>query len=86
MTMTDVKYIGRSIDHPTDPIAAATHRDPYPYYADLVARRPIDRDETLGLWVAAGATAVTSVLTSDLCLVRPAAETVPKALVGLPAV
>jgi cytochrome P450 len=68
-----------------DAIAAVTHPDPYPYYADLVARRPIHRDEALGLWVAAGAAAVKDVLTSEACRVRPAAEPVPRALVGSPA-
>jgi cytochrome P450 len=68
-----------------DPITAVTHADPYPYYADLVARRPLHRDATLGLWVAAGAAAVTAVLTSGACRVRPAAEPVPRALVGSPA-
>ena len=70
---------------PRDPIAAVTHADPYPYYADLVARRPLHRDDGLGLWVAAGATEVTAVLTSAVCRVRPAAEPVPSALAGSPA-
>jgi cytochrome P450 len=70
---------------PKDPIAAVTHANPYPYYADLVARAPIYYDETLGLWVASGAAAVTVVLQSDQCKVRPAAEPVPKALLGSPA-
>ncbi len=42
---------------PADPIAAVIHPDPYPYYADLVARRPLYRDAALGLWVAASADA-----------------------------
>ena len=67
---------------PATPLAAVTHPDPYPYYADLVARAPLARDETLGLWVAASAEAVTSVLTSERCRVRPLDEPVPKALVG----
>jgi cytochrome P450 len=70
---------------PRDPIAAVTHPDPYPYYAELVAARPLYRDEALGLWVAASAAAVTAVLTSDLCRVRPPAEPVPKVLLGSPA-
>jgi cytochrome P450 len=70
---------------PADPITAVTHPDPYPYYADLVARRPLHRDEALGLWVAASADAATAVLTTDACRVRPAAEPVPRALVGSPA-
>lgn len=70
---------------PSDPIAAVTHPDPYPYYAELVAERPFHRDAGLGLWVAAGAPAVTAVLSSDLGRVRPPAEPVPRALVGSPA-
>jgi cytochrome P450 len=70
------------MDQPSDPISAATHADPYPYYAELVTSRPIHRDDTLGLWVAAGAGAVTAVLKSDITRVRPAAEPVPRALLG----
>lgn len=70
---------------PRDPIAAVTHRDPYPYYARLAAQKPLHRDEALGLWVASSAATVTAVLTSDLCRVRPPAEPVPKALLGSPA-
>lgn len=73
------------MDWPRDPIAAVTHPDPYPYYAELVAQRPLHRDETLSLWVASSAAAVTAVLASDLCRVRPPAEPVPKALLGSPA-
>jgi cytochrome P450 len=70
---------------PADPIAAVTHPDPYPYYAEMVAHRPLHRDERLGLWVAASAAAVTAVLTSDVCRVRPIAEPVPSMLVDSPA-
>lgn len=70
---------------PSNPIAAVTHANPYPYYAGLVARAPLAYDDTLGLWVAASAEAVTAVLTSDLCRVRPATEPVPRALLGSPA-
>src|SRR5262245_29889485 len=70
---------------PQDPIAAVTHPDPYAYYADLVARKPLYYDEDLGLWVASSAGAVTSVLTNDRCTVRPANEPVPKSLLGSPA-
>ena len=69
---------------PSDPIAAVTHRDPYPYYARLVAERPLYRDDALGLWVASGAPAVAAVLDSELCRVRPPGELVPKALQGTP--
>lgn len=70
---------------PGDPVEAATHPDPYPYYAALVARRAPVWDESLGLWVAASAEAVTAVLTHPACRVRPAAEPVPRALLGSPA-
>src|ERR1700704_2197965 len=70
---------------PADPIAAVTHPDPYPYYADLLARKPIYRDEALGLWIASSAAAVGAVLGSDRCRVRPPAEPVPNALLGSPA-
>jgi cytochrome P450 len=43
------------------------------------------RDDSLGLWVASSADAVASVLTSELCRVRPIAEPVPTALIGTPA-
>ena len=70
------------MERPASPLAAVTHPDPYPYYADLVAHRPLHRDETLGLWVAASAAAVTAVFTSERCRVRPPAEPVPAALAG----
>jgi cytochrome P450 len=68
-----------------NPITVVTQADPYPFYADLVAHRPFYRDDALGLWVASSAGAVTAVLTSDLCRVRPPAEPVPHALLGSPA-
>lgn len=67
---------------PADPIAAVSHPDPYPYYADLVARKPMYRDFALGMWTASSAAAVGAVLTSDLCRVRPLAERVPASLAG----
>ena len=70
---------------PPDPIAAVIHPDPYPYYADLVASKPLYRDETLGLWVASSAAMVRAVLTSDICRVRPLTEPIPKTLLGSPA-
>ena len=70
---------------PPDPIAAVTHPDPYPYYAELVAHRPLYRDDALGLWVASSAAAVTAVLVSELGRVRPPSEPVPAALLGSPA-
>ncbi len=65
---------------PADPIAAAIHPDPYPYYADLVAWRPFDFDARTGLWVAASAEAVRAVLSAPATRVRPPAEPVPATL------
>jgi cytochrome P450 len=70
---------------PQDPIAAVTHPDPYAYYADLVARKPLYYDDKLRFWVASSAGAVADVLTNHLCRVRPATEPVPKSLLGSPA-
>src|ERR1700687_4786116 len=70
---------------PRDPVAAVTHPDPYPYYADLVARRPLFRDDGLGLWIASSGAAVAAALTSERCRVRPLGEPVPVALIGSPA-
>jgi cytochrome P450 len=70
---------------PQDPITAVTHPDPYAYYADLVAHRPLYYDDKLRLWVASSASVVAIVLTHHLCRVRPANEPVPKSLLGSPA-
>lgn len=66
---------------PSDPVAAVTHPDPYPWYAAL-RQRPFHRDETLGLWVAARAEDALAVLASSACRVRPPSEPVPRPLAG----
>jgi cytochrome P450 len=70
---------------PQDPITAVTHPDPYPYYADLVARKPLYYDDELRLWAASSAVAVGAVLTNHLCKARPAIEPIPRPLLGSPA-
>lgn len=67
---------------PTDPIAAATHADPYLYYRALRAHAPLWRDDRLGMWIAARAAAVDEVLRHPALRVRPPGEPVPKALAG----
>lgn len=67
---------------PDNLLAAASHPDPYPYYAALLAYRPIYRETRLGLWVALGAQAVAAVLESPHCRVRPTAEKVPASIAG----
>ncbi len=64
------------------PVRAVTHRDPYPYYAALVAERPCYFDDELQCWVASSAAAVTAVLASSDCRVRPATEPVPSGIAG----
>ena len=73
------------MDTPKNPIAAVIHFNPYPYYTDLVAKKPLYFDDALGMWIASSAKAVTAVLTSELCQVRPTTEPIPKALLDSPA-
>jgi cytochrome P450 len=70
---------------PESVLSAAAHPDPYPYYAALLAYRPLYREHRLGLWVALGAREVAEILSSDLVRVRPVAEPVPAAIAGAPA-
>lgn len=65
-----------------DPIIAATHADPYPYYAQLRAEGGLVFHQGLNVWVASSARAVAAVLAHPDCDVRPAHEPVPKAIVG----
>ena len=68
---------------PDGPVAAVTHPDPYPYYAALTTRTTLFHESALGhesafgLWVAASADAVTAVLASAICCVRPPTEPIP---------
>ncbi|GAA0958209.1 cytochrome P450 [Actinocorallia libanotica] len=69
----------------TNPVDAVTSPDPYPYYAGLVAERPLAFDEELGSWVAAGAAEVAAVLRAPGLRVRPPAQPVPPGIRGTPA-
>lgn len=69
---------------PCNPLAAATHHDPYPYYAALLRNGPLHWDDTLGMWIATSAEAVTAVLEHRSCYVRPTDEPVPATLQGTP--
>ncbi|QNK69905.1 cytochrome P450 [Variovorax sp. PAMC26660] len=72
-----------STDLPVDPVAAATHADPYPYYASLRAGPALAWNEKLRLWVASRADVIEQVLGAHGALrVRPVAEPVPRAIVG----
>ena len=71
---------------PADPVAAATHADPYPCYAALRNGPPLAWNEQLRLWVASRADVIEQVLQAHGALrVRPAAEPVPRAIMGSPA-
>jgi len=73
-------------DAPADPVSAATHADPYPYYAELRAGPPLVWNETLRAWVASRADTIEPLLLAHGALrVRPAAEPVPRAILGSPA-
>lgn len=63
-----------------DPIIAATHADPYPYYAELRAEGGLTFHHGTKLWVASSARAVCAVLAHPDCRVRPVQEPVPKAI------
>lgn len=63
-------------------LAASTHRNPYPYYASLVAGPALVFDAPRKLWVASSAASVKEVLANPTCHVRPATEPVPAAIVG----
>jgi len=65
-----------------NPISAATHADPYPYYAELRTAGGLTFHPDLKLWVASSARAVCAVLAHAECRVRPTQEPVPKAIAG----
>ncbi len=67
------------------PLQAATHADPYPYYASLRRHDELWFDADLGLWVASTAKVVDAVLAHPDCQVRPAHEPVPPAIANGPA-
>ncbi|MEB0045683.1 MULTISPECIES: cytochrome P450 [unclassified Pseudomonas] len=63
-----------------DPIIAATHADPYPYYATLRTEGGWAFHDGLKMWVASSADAVAAVMAHPDCRVRPLNEPVPKAI------
>ena len=59
------------------PFEAATHADPYTYYAQLRQQGGLYFDAGLHLWVASGAHVVGAILDHPDCRVRPLHEPVP---------
>jgi cytochrome P450 len=68
--------------HPHNPIAAASHAAPYPYYRQLLARPALYFDTDLRLWIASRAAVIEEVFDNPRCLVRPVGEPVPPAIAG----
>jgi cytochrome P450 len=68
--------------YPEHILAASAHRNPYPYYAALVAGPALVFDAPRKLWIAGSAASVKEVLGHPVCRVRPVAEPVPAAIVG----
>ncbi|MDY7534696.1 cytochrome P450 [Pseudomonas sp. Bout1] len=64
------------------PLEAATHQDPYDYYARLRRHDELLFDEGLGLWIASTARRVEAVLAHPDCRVRPLHEPVPSSIAG----
>lgn len=62
------------------PLQAATHVDPYDYYADLRGSDELLFEADLGLWIASRAETVEAVLAHPDCRVRPLHEPVPCAI------
>jgi len=62
------------------PLQAATHADPYDYYACLRRTDGLLFDADLGLWIASRAQTVEAVLAHPDCRVRPLHEPVPAAI------
>lgn len=62
------------------PLQAATHADPYGYYARLRGHDGLLFDTDLGMWIASRAKTVEAVLAHPDCHVRPPHEPVPPAI------
>lgn len=65
-----------------NPVTAASHANPYPYYTSLLAGAELPFDPQLKLWVASRASIVQQILAHPHCAVRPSAEPVPSMLAG----
>jgi cytochrome P450 len=68
--------------YPANAIAAASHRDPYPYYQHLLAGPALFFDARLRLWIASREAVIQEVFADPCCQVRPVGEPVPAALAG----
>lgn len=67
---------------PQNPVVAACHHDPYPYYQRLLTGPELFFDPGLQLWVASSAAVLQAVFGHPDCHVRPDGQQVPAALAG----
>ncbi len=65
-----------------NPVAAACHADPYPYYRHLQQGPALLFDASLTLWVASRAAVMREVFDNPSCRVRPVEQAVPRAIAG----
>lgn len=65
-----------------NPLAAACHADPYPYYQQLLSGPALLFDAPSKLWLASRGQVIHDVLRHPCCLVRPLHEAVPPAIAG----
>jgi cytochrome P450 len=68
-----------------NPVTAVCQPDPYPYYAELVARRPSYLDDELNAVVLSSAELIRSALAEPALRVRPVDQPVPAGIAGTPA-
>jgi len=78
------EFMPSGADEPLHVRAAPAHANPYPFYSRLLSGAPIYREGPGEPWVVVSAAAVNAVLTSPLCLTRPAVNRVPEPLIGTP--
>ena len=78
----DKMFSMNSEQFPENILLAPAHRNPYPWYAALVAGPALVLDAPRTLWIASSAAAVQKVLGNSACQVRPSAELVPKGIAG----
>jgi cytochrome P450 len=76
--------LNHEVPVPPHAVAAVTHPDPYPYYAQL-RQRPMQFDAGLNAWVVSSAALIAAALAHPALRVRPPHEPVPHALAGTPA-
>ncbi len=65
-----------------NPLIAASHRCPYPYYRELLDGPKLVFDKGLNVWIASRHAVIREIFDNRHCAVRPRAEQVPVAIGG----